>query len=134
MNALIASEMYDLGIVPFNRYFPLIRLYNFYDFDQGPVDEEKNLSLFLRRTDYIVIPSQRIYSSRLVDNKDFPRSSEFYSNLFSGKLGYRKIYQSSCDAFCQLVFPSINFLQTEQTAQVFDRPTVIIFKNHELDK
>ncbi|HVZ67474.1 MAG TPA: glycosyltransferase family 39 protein [Patescibacteria group bacterium] len=130
-NSKILSEVYDLGIVPFNSYYPHITLFNFYDLDN--VDTSKKaLSEELNNSDYIIIPSQRIMQSRILDNSNFPNGNNFYKSLFADKLNYRKIYQTPCDIFCKITYMGDPVFNLEQTASVFDRPTVFIFENKKI--
>jgi 4-amino-4-deoxy-L-arabinose transferase-like glycosyltransferase len=126
-NSSILSEVYDLGIVPFNDSFPNITLFNFYDLD---TDKElsKNLSTQLAKSNYIILPSQRIAKSRLLYPTYFPRGNAFYTSLFWDKKRYKKIYQTPCNIVCKIVYNGDPVFGTEETATVFDRPTIYIFK------
>lgn len=128
-SAHIVSEVYDLGILPFNPLFPSITLFNFYDLDNNsPQSTPSTLSTLLDQTQYIILPSQRILKSRLLHPKDFPNGYAFYNSLFSGKLGYRLIYETPCDIFCKIIYLGNPVFRFEETANVFDRPTVFIFQ------
>jgi hypothetical protein len=125
----ILSEVYDLGIIPFNNAFPNITLFNFYDLDNNsPVNNLPTLQKQLQTTDVIVLPSQRIAKIRLLDPKHFSIGHQFYADLFQGKLGFTKIYQTPCDIFCTITYWGDPVFSFEETATVFDRPTVFIFK------
>ncbi len=123
----ILSEVYDLGIVPFNNNFTQISLFNFYDLDNNP-NKEFELKSSIKKSDYIILPSQRIVDSRLSNKNYFPEGYNFYSDLFSGKLGFKKVYQTECDIFCKLTYLGNPISNVEQTSNVFDRPTVFIFE------
>ena len=123
----ILSEVYDLGITPFNPYLPNITLFNFYDLD-GSARKKIELEKQLKNADYLITPSQRVLKSRIANKEKFPNGFNFYSNLLSEKLGFKKIYETPCDIFCKITYlgnPVFNF---EETTSVFDRPTVYIFK------
>lgn len=126
-NVKIISEVYDLGIIPFNSSFSNITLFNFYDLDQtsNPSFELENL---LQNSEFIVLPSQRILKTRLINKDNFPNGNKFYRNLLSGKLGFKKIYETSCDIFCKITYLGDPVFSLEQTANVFDRPTLFIFE------
>lgn len=128
-NANILSEVYDMGIVPFNSHSSNIVLFNFYDLDNNSVDATyENLQNKLHSNQYIILPSQRILKVRLQNKEKFPIGNKFYSQLTTGILGYTKIYESACDIWCSLVYfgnPIFNF---EETANVFDRPIIMIYK------
>lgn len=126
-DAHILSEVYDLGIVPFT--YPNVKLFNFYELDNvNPEFNEQTLKNELEKADYIILPSQRVIKSRLLQKERFPKGYAFYSQLFNGSLGFKKIYETPCDVFCQITYLSSPSFRYEQTANVFDRPTVYIFK------
>ena len=128
-NARIASEIYDMGIVPFNPYFTDNRLVNFYDLDENkdPVFQ-KNEREKIDSSKYIILPSQRILKTRLSNQKKFPEGNKVYSSLINQTGQYRKVYQSPCDIFCKITYLGDPVNSFEETANVFDRPTVYIFE------
>lgn len=122
----ILSEVYDLGITPFNSYFSNIALFNFYELENDP-SKKPELESLIKKTDYIILPSQRILKSRIANNNNFSQGYNFYSNLLSGKLGFKKIYETPCDAFCKIAYLGNPISNVEETVNVFDRPTMFIF-------
>lgn len=126
-NSSILSEVYDMGIVPFNTNFHRITLFNFYDLDQMP-DKSLELKKSLSENEYIILPSQRILKTRILSPDKFTVGNKFYENLLNGSLGYKKIYETPCDIFCKITYLGDPISSFEQTANVFDRPTVFIFK------
>ena len=140
-NAKILSEVYDLGIVPFNDPFGSITLFNFYDFDNefSSTQLKQELTSDLNQSDYIILPSQRILKTRLSNPKQFPKANIFYGyvlnkrnpqtlNALISLPSYKQIYESPCDIFCKITYLGSPIYSFEQTANVFDRPTVMIFK------
>lgn len=127
-NSSSISEVYDMGIVPFNPYLHNISLFNFYDLD--PVSSYNSIQLknLLSSSEYIIIPSQRILKTRLINQNKFPNGYKFYKNLIDGNLGYEKIYETPCDIFCKITYLGSPVFSFEETANIFDRPTVFIFK------
>lgn len=123
----IASEVYDLGIVPFNNDYRYISLFNFYDLDNN-ANLQFEFPSALKTTDYIILPSQRIHKSRTTNQRAFPQGYKFYSQLFSGKLGFKKIYETPCNIFCKITYLGDPIFNVEETSNVFDRPTVFVFK------
>src|SRR5882724_2291662 len=130
--APILSEVYDLGITPFNNSFSTMHLFQFYDLDNNSVEATPDiLQAYLKRSDYIILQSQRILKTRLQNPTQFPKGNAFYHALLSGKLGYKKIYESPCDIFCKITYLGNPTFSFEETANVFDRPTVMIFKKED---
>ncbi len=126
----ILSEVYDLGIMPFNEKFTHISLFNFYDLEHNP-DLANTLSHEVSNHDIIILPSQRIIKSRLDNPQNFPHGHMFYSSLISSTR-FTQVYQTPCDFFCKILYLGDPVYGVEDTANVFDRPTVSIFKiNHE---
>lgn len=129
--AKILSESYDLGIVPFNADFPNISLFNFYDLDSPALEGTyRQLTEALRTNEYIILPSQRIYQTRSSNAGKFPSGNRFYTMLLSNQLGFTKIYETPCDIFCKITYLNNPIFSFEQTASVFDRPTVYIFQKY----
>lgn len=126
--SIVLSEVYDMGIVPFNQYLSNISLFNFYDLDQTPDIKKAELDNLLSQNEYIILPGQRILKTRLVNNDKFPNGYKFYKELFNGSLGFEKIYQTPCDIFCKIIYLGNPVFFLEQTTNVFDRPTIFIFK------
>ncbi len=121
------SEPYDLGLTPFNLSSH-INMFNFYELDNNsPEFTEQRLSEDLQTAEYFIMPSQRLLISRLPNKKKFPNGNVFYSGLItSGE--WEKIYQTPCDIFCRIAYLGNPVFRFEETAMVFDRPTVMIFK------
>ncbi len=126
-NSKILSEVYDLGIVPFNDRYHNISLFNFYDLDNG-VSQIQLLPDALSESEYIILPSPRVYESRISHKTSFPNGNNFYSKLFSENSQFKKIYETPCDIFCKITYMGDPVFNSELTASVFDRPTVFIFK------
>lgn len=128
-DAPILSEVYDLGITPFNSSHHAITLFNTYELDnQNPEYTPQTLNALLTQSKYIILPSQRILKTRLLNSQAFPLGNGFYQDLIDEKLGYKKIYQTPCSLFCQIVYLGDPLFQFEQTASVFDRPTIQIYQ------
>jgi hypothetical protein len=89
--------------------------FNFYELDADP-KLQNELKLHIRKADYIIIPSRRIFMNHSV--KDYPILSKYYSDLFSGKLGFKK----------EAEFRTLNDEEAEETWTVFDHPVIRIFK------
>ena len=129
-DARIVSEVYDLGITPFNEHFQSILLFNFYDLEHQE-DSLMQLNSVLASTEYVILPSQRLLKSRLTDSENFPLGYRFYTDLLQEKIGFRKIYETPCDVWCRITYWNDPIFAFEQTANIFDRPTVQIFQKDE---
>jgi hypothetical protein len=123
----ILSEVYDLGITPFNSHFSNITIFDFYDLEAN-TNKAMELESLINNSGYIILPSQRIMRSRIVNSEVFPQGSRFYTDLISGALGYEKVYETPCDIFCKIVYMGDPIFNVEETVNVFDRPTLFIFK------
>lgn len=124
----ILSEIYDLGITAFNPDFINIKLFNFYDLDNKNPEKNKELQTTISSSNYIILPSQRIIKTRLINEEKFPIGYSFYKSLIEEKTQFKKIYETPCDIFCKITYLNDPIFSFEQTANVFDRPTVFIFK------
>jgi hypothetical protein len=125
----ILSEVYDLGITPFNDTFSNIKLFNFYDLDNNSSGSTPAvLDQQLAASRYIILPSQRVLKTRTEKAKKYPNANIFYSSLLTQTNGFQKIYETPCNIFCKIVYLNNPIYAFEETASVFDRPTVMIFK------
>lgn len=122
----IISEVYDLGIVPFNAYFPHITLFNFYDLEHN-MGEQQNLKMLQNTTPIFILPSQRIIKTRIKNKKKFPNGYSFYNELLSEKK-YKKIYETPCDIFCRILYYGDPVFSFEDTITVFDKPSLSLYQ------
>lgn len=148
-DAKILSEIWDLGITPFNTKFPTsnIKLFDFYELDGDPrvahelarmenesrrEDKLNELAERLEESEYIIIPSQRIYKTRLRLPEHFPLGARYYQTLFDGTLGFEKIAEFDSFPTFSLPFTDYRLPMTddnaEETFKVFDHPKVMIFR------
>jgi len=130
-NDRVLSEIYDLGIIPFNDYLKDITLFNLYDLDADSRKKNELINL-IENSSYIIIPSQRILKSRIEKENLFPVGNKFYSDLLNEKTEFTKIYETPCDIFCKIVYLGNPIYNVEETVNIFDRPTILIFKNRSL--
>ena len=125
----VITEVYDLGTMIFNDTHHNVEQYNFYDLDtphSGLTFD--SLQQKLSTADYIILPSQRILKSRFANPDKFPNGYAFYKSLLDGTLGYTKIYETPCSIFCKITYLNDPVFRFEQTANVFDKPTLFIYK------
>jgi len=134
-----------------NKNYKIIS-FNFYDLDKNE-ELKKELIYHLNRADYIFVPSRRIfanytcfwpekknyffdylsYNKHRCDKlkKEFPLLNQYYKNLFSGQLGFKKVAEFSS-------YPKISFFgktlfefpdeEAEETWTVFDHPVIRVYK------
>ena len=128
-SAPILADVYDMGIVAFNEHFPRITLFNYYDLDSpSPESSPQILSSKLNDFDYIVLPSQRLFATRLMRQKNFPEGYKFYHALTTQKNKFQKLYETPCDLFCQITYLGDQVFRFEGTASAFERPPLQIYK------
>lgn len=137
----ILSEVFDPNIIPFNdARGNQITLFNMYELDEVP-ERYIDLSEMLEETDYILLPSDRVYASALRLPDAFPVAAAYYTALFSGELGFELVYAKE-PHLCLLSPPITDKLPTrittflcpintghaEGTFYVFDHPSVQMYK------
>ena len=123
----ILSPNYQLLIT---NYFLNPVSFDFYSLDENPKVFERLLNE-LEKSDYIFIPSRRLFVNQLRLPKRYPLTAKYYQLLFSGKLGFKEI--KTFPPFPQLLNYSITQLlfsdeRSEETFTVFDHPVIRIYK------
>jgi len=131
--------------------------YKFVEFPlYNPDSPQKVIQIqsLLKQTDYLILSSNRLYGSIMTVPEKYPITTKFYSDLFSGRLGFSKIAEFSSRPnlplpgfqFCltpwfvnygKIAFPSqecplpgVSFVDdyADELWTVYDHPKVIIFK------
>ena len=96
---------------------------SFYDPDNETKIEK--LANTIAAANYIILSSRRVYYSILQNGQLYPYTSNFYSLLFSEKLGYK----------LKIKFTNYPFVFSDDIAdesfQSYDHPPVLIFENKE---
>ncbi len=126
------ANVVDLPLLPHNLNSIS---FNFYELDQVAY-RAAELRQALSKTQFIIIPSRRLYMNYWCDRRDlrgknrqrrarcielrkrFPRLNQYYDDLFSGKLGFRKVAE----------FGTLDDERAEETWSVFDHPIIRIYK------
>jgi hypothetical protein len=113
--------------------------FDFYELDKS-YNLQQELKEYLKKADYILIPSRRIFMNHTcikqnfqfsvfnfqsgdkcqVLKKEYPLVNEYYEKLFSGRLGFKQAAVFYSDF--------ISDEQAEETWSVFDHPVIRIFK------
>jgi len=103
--------------------------FNFYDLDENPKVFQKLLDELVK-SDYIFIPSRRIFANHLRIPEKYPLIAKYYQLLFSEKLGFKEIKTiNPSPKFSIFNFQfSINDEVAEETFTVFDHPVIRIYK------
>jgi hypothetical protein len=103
-----------------------------------PDTEEKwiGINSTLQNTDYIFIASNRLYKplQKLTDcnhlqvGRCYPLTSTYYKNLFSGKLGFKKVAEFA--EYPTVPFFNIRIIDddADESFTVYDHPKILIFK------
>lgn len=93
-------------------------------------DNEKKLAYYMEKLpkgDYFILSTPRIWRTMPQLIQRYPLTSRLYQKLFSGELGYSEVARFS--SYPTLFGVTIPDDTAEETIQVFDHPTVVIFKN-----
>lgn len=125
-----------LGIEHWDDALPLTldekRGYGLYKFEELPmfVEDSKEkwttLEEKFKKIDYIVITSNRAYGSVPRLPERYPKTINYYKDLFAGNLNFRKIAEfTSRPSFFGLEFIDDN---ADEAFTVYDHPKVTIFK------
>lgn len=135
-NSFILSETANVVDIPYgkrnNKKFN-VESFDFYNIDSND-DLYKTLQKNIKEADYIIVPSRRIFANHTclmqkdpfsfskdrcsILEKKYPRINKYYKDLFSGKLGFKKVAE----------FKLFNDEFAEETFSVFDHPVVRIYK------
>ncbi|OGH09737.1 MAG: hypothetical protein A2152_03955 [Candidatus Levybacteria bacterium RBG_16_35_6] len=96
-------------------------------YDKDDLAKINYLSINLSNSDYIIFNSRRLYGTLINLNEKYPITSKYYKQLFSEKLGYKKVAEFG--SYPTVFGLEINDDSSEETFQVYDHPKVIVFKN-----
>jgi len=96
--------------------------FDFYNLDENPELFSKLIN-YLETSDYIIVPSRRIFANVLRLPDKYPLAAKYYSLLFSGKLGFSEI-----KTFSVISSKISKDEEAEETFTVFDHPTIRIYQ------
>ncbi len=113
--AKILSETGNVVDIPFYRLNPIS--FDFYHLDEDPKLFDQLLN-YLQKSDYIFVPSRRIFANHFRLKDQYPKTAKYYELLFSGKLGFTEIKK----------FQLLADENAEETWSVFDHPTIRIYQ------
>ena len=105
-------------------------------YDPDTKEKWKSIKSMLHVTDYIIIASGRLYlplqkltdCKNLPTNRCYPLTDSYYRDLFSGKLGFRKVKEFKSEPTIPLFNIGINDISADENFTVFDHPKIMIFK------
>ena len=111
-------------------------------YDPDNPEKWRQIESTLNIADYIVIASNRLYVplQRLTDcnvlpkDKCYPKTAQYYKNLFSGKLGFEKVAEFSSYPTIPLANIKIQDDAADESFTVYDHPKIFIFKRIDLAK
>ncbi len=125
------GNVVDIPIVPPKSSYQLpatsyqLTSFDFYRLDENPELFSKLLN-HLGNSDYIIVPSRRIFANHLRLLEKFPLSAKYYELLFSGQLGFAAV--AKIEPLYSEIFKDE---WAEETFSVFDHPTVRIYKKYD---
>lgn len=129
----IASEIYDMGIVPFNQYIDPqnITLLPLYDAEDPTVASK--ITPIWQTSKAFISPSQRIWSTRMRLPNKFPTANHIYSTMFNNLNGWHEVLQISrteIDCSIWTLYCGNGRLLPDETFAVFDHPTITIWRHY----
>ena len=100
-------------------------------FDPDSPEKWAKMNTMLESGDYLILTSNRGWGSMPTVPERYPLMTKFYTDLFAGKLQYKKVKEfTSYPSFNYLGIPfSIPDDNAEESFTVYDHPKVMIFKN-----
>ncbi len=133
--SIILREHWDDGLpLGYHREYQLIDL-PLYDSDNNP-QKWTHINSLLDRGDYIILASNRLYTPliKLADCQDlpphrcYPKTAQYYQDLFSGRLGYQKVAEFT--SYPRLFGLDLNDQSADESFTVYDHPKVTIFQKY----
>lgn len=101
------------------------------DFHYDTRSKWADMQYVLAHGDYLVLSSNRGWGSMPTDPKQYPRQTQFYRDLFAGRMRYKQVAVFTS-------YPSLRYLGipidfpdqwSEEAFTVYDHPEVIIFEH-----
>jgi len=120
-----------IGVEHWDDRLPLWGQSNFL-FEELPlyeVDSEEKWQLMREKLDiidYIVIASNRLYVPLTKLDNIYPVTKEYYNDLFSGRLGFRKVAEFK--SYPEIAGMEVLDDSADESFTVYDHPKVMIFK------
>lgn len=102
------------------------------NYDADTLEKIEEMSKNLSEGDYLIISSRRLLGSIGSNPQEWPITSQYYKKLFEGKLGYELV--ATFSSYPGLFGFEIKDDLAEETFQVYDHPTIWIFRNKKLPR
>lgn len=128
-NSIILNEHWDEGL-PIPRISGSPDNYQIHQLTLYEPDNPEKITYYsdmISTAEYITITTRRLHGTLIRLSDKYPVTSVYYRLLFEGKLGYQKVAEFS--SYPQLFGIILNDDLAEETFQVYDHPTSLIFKN-----
>ena len=134
----LALEHWDDGLPTFGgEKYHLLEM-PMYENDSSTLKWEK-VNSNLKKANYIILASNRLYVplQKLADCQKYkvcyPKTAQYYRDLFSGKLGFQKVAEFSSYPKLKIrnLKLEINDSSADESFTVYDHPKVIIFKKND---
>lgn len=105
-------------------------------YDADTTEKWQEIDAQLAQADYIIVASNRLYGplQKLTDCQNLPpnscyiKTAEYYNNLFSEKMGFRRVAEFTSYPTIPLLGTPIIDQSADESFTVFDHPKVIIFE------
>jgi 4-amino-4-deoxy-L-arabinose transferase-like glycosyltransferase len=114
-------------------------IYNFIELTLYDLPDDNlkwsNMNAKIEAADYIIIASNRLYVplQRLADcekyEKCYPQTANYYKNLFSENLGFKKVAEFTSYPKIPILGVEIHDDTADESFTVYDHPKIMIFKN-----
>ena len=129
------NEGHDMPDKSIGNHDYTVISFDFYKLDENP-DLLSELVNHLHKSNYIFVPSRRIFSNHMRRAGQFPRVNNYYTALFNGNLGFKPVAVISSNSIVECAssttecgsFQWIEDEQAEETWTVFDHPIVRIYQ------
>lgn len=136
--SFIVSEIYDMGIVPWNDQVGSsnIKLIPFYELGTEENFYTAEMWQDVERAEYVVVLSNRIYPTRFRLQDKYPITAKFYRQLFDGSLGFERVATFKRQTAVETLLDDDQipqqdgnlFFSVDESFEVFDQPTIMVFK------
>lgn len=129
-NSFILSEYWDdpLPLLLSPQQVGIYQTDQLHVFDRESSEKWDTLYALLIKGDYIVLSSNRTYKPIQAHREIYPQTARYYDALFSGQLGFMKIYEGT--SYPSFFGIAINDDRADETFTVYDHPKVLIYKKY----